>query len=286
MSLIQLNKFGTLHNGSDIIFCKTELLKSEFKKIAEIKNNVILISGNSDDPVDIQLSSKMPENILHWYCQNNEVFNDRLTSIPIGLENTFTNKRTGHGVAWPHAREKIKLLNDVIKVQQTFKPNKLVYANFNVITNKSHRLPIADLCKKNTFITWHEPLLKYSEFIKQVLNHEATICPAGNGIDTHRLYEVLYCDRVAITIKTGNYAIYNSLYEKLPIVILNNIEDLYNKDKISQLINDARIKKKSMNLLDFNYWEKLILESSSNIVKKPTIQFKVKQLITDIFRWR
>jgi len=265
LELLQLNKFGDLHNGRDLIFCKTDYLKEEFKKIAKLKNEVILISGNGDEGIGSSLTSLMPDNIRLWYCQNNLTDHEKLVSIPIGLENTSINKRKGHGVAWPHAVEKVKLLNEVFNQLATPAPSHFLYANFNTQTNAAHRNPIKEICIRTPFIYWDEPSLNYREFIKKVLDHEATICPAGNGIDTHRLYEVLYCKRIAVTFKTGDYPIYKELYEKLPVVILERIEDLKDRDKLQNLIAVAQQKKQNLELIDFSYWRTAITRAAGNI---------------------
>ncbi len=265
MELLQLNKFGDLHNGRNIIFCKTELLKDELIKIGKIKNEVILISGNADEGIDSSHISIMPDNIKLWYCQNNLVFHDKLRSIPIGLENTVINKRKGHGVAWPHAVQKIQLLNDAFNGAGNEPPSKFLYANFNTKTNPIHRDPVKNTCISSPFITWDEPSLSYPDFIKSVLDHEATICPAGNGIDTHRLYEILYCKRVAVTFKIGDFPVYKDLYEKLPVVILNTVDDLKDHDRLQELIGIAKQKKENLELLDFNFWRQLITNVANEI---------------------
>jgi len=274
LELLQLNKFGDLHNGKDIIFCKTDFLKAEFKKIAKLKNEVILISGNGDEGIGSSLTSIMPDNIRLWYCQNNLSEHEKLVSIPIGLENTTVNKRKGHGVAWPHAIEKVKLLNEVFNEPETARPANFLYANFNPQTNAEHRNPVKDECLSTPFIHWDEPSLTYPEFIKQVLDHEATICPAGNGIDTHRLYEVLYCKRIAVTFKTGASPIYKQLYEKLPVVVLERIEDLKDRDKLQELMALAQQKKQNLDLIDFNYWKAAITQAAGNIDRSKESLFK------------
>ena len=279
MDLLQLNKFGDLHNGRSVIFCKTELLNAEFAHIKKIKNEVVLISGNSDDEINENLVSKMPGNIIAWYCQNNLVNNPRLISIPIGLENTFPNKRKKHGIGWPHALSKVQLLGGKNEEADSHQPSKFLYANFNVQTNAVHRGPIMDVCKKTSFIDWDEPNLNYDDFIEKVLDHEAIVCPAGNGIDTHRLYEILYCKRIPVTIKIGDYAIYKDLYEKLPIVILHSVDELENEKKIRELISIARQKSFNNKLLDFNYWKNLITGEASRIVtRKARISYAFNNL--------
>ncbi|WP_316838057.1 hypothetical protein [Pedobacter nutrimenti] len=270
MDLLQLNKFGDLHNNQNIIFCKTDFLIEEFKAIQKLKNEVILISGNSDFGITPGLVSLMPDNIHTWYCQNNLVYHDKLRSIPIGLENTFTNRRKGHGVAWQHAMEKIELLNEVSAKAEKHDVSKLLYANFNIQTNIKHRFPIKEICAGTEFITLDESNLDYVTFIDRVLAHEATVCPIGNGIDTHRLYEVLCCQRIPVTIKSGDYPIYTDIYDHLPIVILKHESELRDVERLQYLIDKAKEKTIKRELLDFQYWQKLISGVAENIaIHKP-----------------
>jgi hypothetical protein len=85
------------------------------------------------------------------------------------------------------------------------------------------------------------------------------LCPAGNGVDTHRLWEVLYLKRIPITIKVGDYKIYK-LYEKLPIIILENESDLYDKVLLTKKLYEIKSKPYDINLLNINYWLKKISE--------------------------
>jgi hypothetical protein len=278
MELLQLNKFANLHNGKTIFFFKTQHYETEFKKIRRIKNEVILISGNSDDPVNEIMVSKMPGNVLRWYCQNNQVYHSKLITIPIGLENSIEPKIRRMGVSWPHAIQKHKFINKHIVNTHKSLPSRFIYANFNVDTNLAHRQPIRNICKQSTFITWNEPLLDYDVFVAEVLDHEAVICPAGNGIDTHRLYEILYSGRIPITIKTGNYPLYSDLYEQLPIVILDTIDELQDFQKLKALIISTIQKHKHIELLDFNYWQQEIKNLAVCIMEnRPNF---LKQLIT------
>lgn len=63
MDFLQLNKFSELHDGKNIIFCKTDYIISEFNYIKNLKNDVILITGNSDYPITDDLANLAPKNI-------------------------------------------------------------------------------------------------------------------------------------------------------------------------------------------------------------------------------
>lgn len=251
MDLIQLNKFSKLHNNNGVIFCKTDFILDEFKNIEKLPYDVILITGNSDYPIDENRFYSKPKNIKKWYAQNALVNDDILIPLPMGVENKLESNRPGHGVGWgERVNEKENLLSRSLEIQ----PSKKYYSNFNISTNYSYRLKIKDICVKSHHIDWEESNLSLIEFFDKILEYEAIVCPIGNGIDTHRLWEVLYSNRIPITIKVGNFKIYE-LYEKLPIIILENENDLYNQELMDYRLNEVKNKQYDMSLLDVSHWE-------------------------------
>lgn len=254
MEIIQINKFSNLHNDIDLIFCKTDFLEDEFRKIKEIKNDVILITGNSDYSIDYNIIKNMPSNIKKWYGQNILYNHSNIIPIPMGIENKLDSIRPGHGVGYfQRVKEKEDILNNIKNIT----PTKKIYANFNINTNYQYRSIIRDICVESNHITWEEPILSLSEFFHTILEFEIIVCPIGNGVDTHRLWEVLYSGRTPLTIKCGDFKIYE-LYENLPIIVLNSIKDLYNEKLIYEKFHETKSKIYDMRLIDFSYWEELI----------------------------
>lgn len=249
---IQINKLSKLHNKKNIRFCKTDYLLSEFEYIKTLNYDIILISGNSDYAITDDIINIAPKNIKKWYAQNALVNNPILEPIPIGLENQLPSLREGHGIGYGDRvieREKIfAAINSKKKI-----PNKFIYANFNINTNVNHRLPVKDICLSTDFILWQEPNLTINDFFNQILDHKMIVCPAGNGVDTHRLWEVLYCDRVPIIIKLGPYKIYE-LYKQLPIIILDSIEKLKDYNFLINKYNLIKSNLYNKNLLSNKYW--------------------------------
>jgi hypothetical protein len=58
------------------------------------------------------------------------------------------------------------------------------------------------------------------ENITRLSTYKFCICPEGNGVDTHRLWEALYLKTIPIVIKSEFTEILE--YNKIPLVILNN----------------------------------------------------------------
>lgn len=247
---IEINKLSHLHNGSTIFFCKTDFLIEEFGNIKKQKNNVILITGNSDYSITDEILAIAPKNIKKWYAQNALSNHSILEPLPIGLENKLPSVRKGHGVGYfDRATLKESLLEK--SNSNNIEPTKFIYANFNVNTNFDHRNPIKTLCQSIDFIDWEEPNLSLNSFFNKILDYKTVVCPAGNGLDTHRLWEVLYSNRIPITFKTGNYKLYE-LYNKLPIIILENNKDLINYNLIETKYLECINKQYDSSILNVN----------------------------------
>jgi hypothetical protein len=62
------------------------------------------------------------------------------------------------------------------------------------------------------------------ENIQRLSEHEFCICPEGNGVDTHRLWEALYVKTIPIVIKSDFTDIL--LENSVPIVVLDDWSQL------------------------------------------------------------
>lgn len=254
IDFIQLNKFSELHDGKNIFFCKIDFIEQDYELIRKLDNDVILITGNSDYPINEDIVKNLPKNVKKWYGQNVLINHEKIEPIPMGIENKTESIRYGHGIGYyDRVTEKENLLNRGLIVT----PSKGIYANFRVETNYYHRSKVINICKNSSHIDVDDPNLNLTDFFTKILDYHMVVCPAGNGVDTHRIWEVLYSKRIPITIKIGNYKIYE-LYEILPIIILENESDLYNIDLIYEKYNNIIQNEYDMNLLNYSYWSSKI----------------------------
>jgi hypothetical protein len=58
-------------------------------------------------------------------------------------------------------------------------------------------------------------------------------------------------------VKVNNYGIYK-LYEKLPIIILDRIEDLFNYELIEKKYKEVMSNNYNLELINYNYWRNKI----------------------------
>lgn len=253
-NFIQLNKFSELHSNK-IIFCKTDYIFQDFDTIQNINSDVILITGNSDYPITEKYFDKIPKNIKKWYAQNALYFSDILEPIPLGIENKLPSIRQGHGIGY---FDRVQLKEKLLSKKKDILPNKLIYSNFDIKTNLNHRNECKNISQRHNFIDWEENNLTLEVYFNKIMEYEMILCPAGNGVDTHRLWEVLYSNRIPVTIKIGDYKIYE-LYKHFPIIVLETTEDLKNKELLENKLSEVKNKKFDIEMLYFNYWEKEIL---------------------------
>jgi hypothetical protein len=89
------------------------------------------------------------------------------------------------------------------------------------------------------------------------------LSPRGGGLDCHRTWEALYLDIIAIVWKNS----LNVLYENLPVLIINNYEELNERFLLEKLneISKKKLSKKKIyqyEKLRNAYWRRLILSKS------------------------
>ena len=254
MELLQINKFAKLHNGKNIFFCKTDFLQPLLEKLQEHAEPSVLITGNSDYPITDEILHYKPDCIKRWFAQNAETENEIVTGIPLGIENHEDCVIEGHGKGWEHAREKVVYLT-----KQHIRPAiKNIYANFSLDTHPS-RKAVHEICQSQNTITTsvscnHYEINKrsYKQYVNDILDHRMVVCPRGNGVDCHRVWEVLYLDRVPIIKKEAAM----SYFQDLPIVYLDSWEELNDMNLIAKKYNN--VKNNSRKMLNFNSWKEVI----------------------------
>lgn len=235
----------TLLKNNDIIYTHTHHVAELFKEILDkgIIKHFYLISHNSDVNVDEVHAAMMPFNVVKWFTQNVCVTHPRIFSIPIGLEND----------RWLVKVPKLKIMNSLLRQHKY--TEGLVYMNHNIGTNIKERLHVYTLLELQPWVDSERGRngQKFTEYITSIFTHDFVICPAGNGMDTHRFWETLYMGSIPIVKRDLN----NRFYTDLPVCFVDDWEEVTEKFLKSEL---KRIKASKWNMakLEFLYWKNLI----------------------------
>jgi len=193
----------------ETIFVFTHDLEEFYKKFGDQLSDKIIISHNSDNEINYINNVK-----LHL-AQNCLIRDSKLLSLPIGIEN---NQWFDHNIF--HKIRKLRI-----------KKTKDIYFYFNLNTHPSR---IDCYNKLKDMLEWNTKKNR-EEYYIELASHKYAICPRGNGLDTHRLWECLYLDVIPIIIEKDDLKIDN-----LPIIILKDwsnldLKNIFNSQENSKL---------------------------------------------------
>jgi hypothetical protein len=87
------------------------------------------------------------------------------------------------------------------------------------------------------------------------------LCPEGNGMDTHRLWETLYMGGVPVVVKSKYL---DSLYLKLPLVRLDSWNDLLNPSILEAKWFEVQQLQWDDSILRQTYWQNRISRDLEN----------------------
>ena len=191
-----------------LVFCYSHRFRELSEIIHFFQNPFTLVSHNSDGEIrwnDTTRKILECEKLEKWYGQNLCIEHEKLHFLPIGIANS----------QWSHG---ITMFEQAFEPEQEKSNN--VYFNFNIGTNSSKRLPCYESLKSK--LQWL-PYVSPTENVKRLKTYKFCICPEGNGVDTHRLWEALYLKVIPIVIDSEFTQ--TLLKNDIPLIVLNSWDD-------------------------------------------------------------
>jgi hypothetical protein len=218
------------------------------------KHMDVIISGHSDFGIhDSQVELFSPQ---IWYTVNKQTSNSSVCSIPLGITNN-TNESNIHPVYGD--------LDSMIEVMaQSIEKKNLVYMNFNIGTYAQERQLVWNLFNTKKWVTIGNTvntIAGRTNFLKEIKAHHFVLCPRGNGVDTHRLWETLYMGSIPIVKR--NVA-YEEFYD-LPICFIDDWAEI-NEDFLENEKNRINNNIYCLDKLKISYWVDRINTSIEKII--------------------
>jgi hypothetical protein len=209
-------EINSSYNNPKILFCYAHRITILASKIHYFTNDFILITHNSDQNIvnnDISVNKIYNcSKLIKWYAQNLCFEHSKVFLLPIGIANN----------QWEHGSNFHKFYNTLAADTNLTKKAKNIYFFFEINTNKAKRTSCYNsIVKKIPFLNKISP---YENF-KRLSEYEYCICPEGNGVDTHRLWEALYLKCVPIVINSPFINLIKKQFN-LPMIILNSWDEL------------------------------------------------------------
>lgn len=228
-----------------IIFVKTDFVPFFFQQVfPRLKNPVILITHNSDYSAPGRFASYLDDpKIIMWFGQNKDIhYHPKFMGIPIGIANS----------EWAHGNQTV--FNNVLDLLETtpFNRTEKLYINFSPGTNPDRRT-VLNLLKDNPF-AFRASTKPIGIYLQEMAHFKYVISPFGNGLDCHRTWEALYMGCIPVVTAST----LDSLYEDLPVIILNTWQDLSFDDLQEKYLHPSKnfVNKEKMFM---DYWIRTIM---------------------------
>lgn len=212
------------------------------------KNNASrIVAGHSDAPITEDIVRRYP--YAKWFCVNKQTA--AVQGIPLGITNN-TNESSVHPIYGD-----VHMMVDVAKQPRDI--HNLVYMNFSIETYPNERRMVWDIFERQPWVTSETPensMEGRRRFLQNARNHSFVLCPRGNGVDTHRLWETLYMGSIPIVI----HDIAHSDWTDLPILFVDSWDEVTEERVRKELV---RIESTSWNTekLLIGYWIERIKHS-------------------------
>lgn len=203
-------------NYGDIIFVRTDFLNYFFNQVhPKIKNPYVLVSHNEDSSANDMFEKFIDDKILHWYAQNLTFKNNKVTVLPIGVQNFTTGPEEN-------------FINLYFKIPQTDpeKKTKILFG-FNLHPKIPERAEALEALSKSDISEKIEK--KRFEYYENLTQYKFIASPTGGGIDCHRTWEALYFKVIPILIRSSfSEQIYDLGF---PILIIERWSDILSLTK-------------------------------------------------------
>jgi len=252
-------------DNSSIYVCSYAIRDFVFNILPKIKNKFILVSGDSDVyiPVDLLNHNEIEtfindDRLIHWFSQNSYNKLEKISQIPIGMDyHTMSICDCWGPKKSPKSQEDelLELVKSELGSKPFYERNGLCYSNFHFCMTTRYgydRKDALDSIPKE--LVYYEPVKveRYESWKKQI-EYSFVISPHGNGLDCHRTWEALCLGCIPI-VKTS---VLDSLFENLPVLIVKDWKDV-NKELLKNTLNSFKNSKFSNSFkyeeLTLKYW--------------------------------
>ena len=198
-----------------------------------------ILCGHSDYEITHEMTHYYSAKV--WWGTNTQT--SSANGLPLGIMNYV---REGNGLIFGDVDMMVEVASQPRTIQN------LAYANFLVDTYPLVRAPLMDFAKSKPWITIGTVDLSYGgrrAFLQEVRNHTFVLCPRGNGVDTHRLWETLYMGSIPIVVQD----IAHAGWQDLPICFVDSWDDVTEERLLRE---KERIESRTWNMekLRIGYW--------------------------------
>ena len=173
---------GLIPPGS-LVYAKRDHLNVLAPVLAKSRSRVVLVTAESDDAVQGGDFRRNPPQVAAWFSTN--ACDPEVAAIPLGLGNSYCMVTAK--------------AEDLARVCEMRIPReKWLSVNFRPETNPAARGPLIERYSSAGWATVRAGGLAQQSCLEEIAAHRFVLCPPGNGIDTHRMWEALYLGTIPV----------------------------------------------------------------------------------------
>ena len=209
--------------------------------------------GHADQPVslkDIQTLKKMRVKMVY----GTNIYKNRISrSVPLGLTND-TNESALHKLFGNTKHFRFAHETYVPPSSKTFS----IYVNFTSKNNVQVRDNLLKTIENLPNIIYSKTEFTDQAriaYLKDLRANSVVLCPEGNGIDTHRLWETLYMGGVPIIVKNDFLP---AEISQLPVIQLDSWRQILDINWLESEYNYIRSLNFDYNLLSMSWWKEQV----------------------------
>lgn len=217
---IDIDKLGyESFDNPKLVYCNSSLINRDkpmlvesdlVEKLKHFKNPFNLILHNSDQNFDSVYKDILDiENCKKIFTQNINCVEPNIIPLPIGIGNSV----------WDYSNEDF-LLDLTFNLP---KKSEFIFFNFRIeggVRGEYRPQCYEQVKQKGIPFLENRP---YTEYLNELAKYKYIICPEGNGLDTHRLWEALYLKTIPIA---KNNILNRHFSRYFPIVLVDEWKDL------------------------------------------------------------
>jgi hypothetical protein len=229
--------------GGELLFCKTDfldVLNVCLDRMIDPKIPLTIVTHDSDFSLTDSIIDRFGSRPISWWGMNCETA--KANPLPIGIANSYCKKT-------------------LKSFEQSINPSMLLYVNHRSETFPTEREWLYDHFSSAKWTTVRKPYNSgdVELYKKELLDHKFVLCPRGNGVDTHRIWEALYCGVVPVVIRHRTHSM---LEGKLPILFVDNYMEV-NQYMLENAYDEFKQKKWNMDMLKVSWWISQMKEKSN-----------------------
>jgi len=220
LGILNRQEYGPIINAQEWpeyvrIFIKTDLLQDQLPFLKSLRNKFHLMTGSSDlcaNTIPGLVGEILRNTQISSWTGNNLIEEEpMMMCIPIGL--TRAEIKGGEEILshYIHNQNLPKIYNILMSWVDNTSPSRGLLKE--IISQDS----------KNR-IFFQKEKLKYSAYVEQLKQSIYVLCPEGNGIDTHRIYETILANSIPIVLRSPLW----KMHRDLGCIVLDKWEKLFN----------------------------------------------------------